>query len=300
MRGKKGKPGIWSMLSSILFLAIGVAIVIAIFRLNGIKDGETLYDWAKKKSDQWSECVHDRDKCFKIKDRDVANSNTTNNSNSTNNSSTKKPGKAIAADKNAPDKSFETVTNKTTDVKSIKDMLLNVKIAKPDKSAYNRIDWKHWSNYKSSCWNIREQVLKNQSKSIVLLDKNKKVTKDVNIACHIKSGEWIDPYTGKTVKSIKELDIDHIVPLSYANEHGASKWAPAKKEQFANDLENLVAVSLRENRSKGAKGPSEYMPPNAKYGCEYVGKFVNIVNKYNLSITSQDKRVILSTLQKCN
>lgn len=293
MRGKKGKSGIWSILSSILFLAIGIAIVIAVFRLNGIKDGETLYDWAKKKSDEWSECVHDRDKCFKIKDRDIANS-------TTNNSSTRKPGKAIADDKNTSDKSTETVTNNTTDVKSIKNMLLNVKIAKPDKSAYNRTDWKHWSSHNSSCWNTREQVLKNQSKSIVLLDRNKQVTKDINIACHIKSGVWIDPYTDKTAKSIKELDIDHIVPLSYANEHGASKWAPAKKEQFANDLDNLVAVSLRENRSKGAKGPSEYMPPNAKYGCEYVGKFVNIVNKYNLSITSQDKRVILSTLQKCN
>ena len=50
-----------------------------------------------------------------------------------------------------------------------------------------------------------------------------------------------------------------MVPLKEAHISGASGWTKEKKRQFANDEENLLAVSRSANRSKGAKVVVQYL-----------------------------------------
>ena len=91
--------------------------------------------------------------------------------------------------------------------------------------------------------------------------------------CKVSSGRWTDPYTGESFTDPGELDVDHMVPLGNAHRSGAWNWAYQKREEYANELqhpEHLIAVKASANRSKGAKGPDEWLPPTISYQCQYV------------------------------
>ena len=90
------------------------------------------------------------------------------------------------------------------------------------------------------------------------------------------------PYTGKTFNKASDMDIDHIVPLSWAHAHGAVDWPRKLKRRFANDPDNLLAVEDNTNKEKGDKGPNEWMPPNKAFHEEYMRKWRTIIARYNL------------------
>jgi len=87
-------------------------------------------------------------------------------------------------------------------------------------------------------------------------------------------------YSGEVLFDASKVDIDHVVPLKWAWEHGAQSWSKAKREQFANDPINLVAVEASLNRQKGAKGLEEWLPPKNQE--QYKARFQRVVLKYDL------------------
>lgn len=170
-------------------------------------------------------------------------------------------------------------------VKGTVGKLQALKVADANESApYSRKDWKHWIG--SPC-NTRETVLKMQGTNVKTDPKT----------CKILSGEWTDKYEGKKVTESRQLDIDHVVPLSYAAKHGGDSWDAQKKQAFANDTDQLLAVTASSNRSKGDKGPGEWMPD--KNRCDYSERWVNTASKYGLTISSKDKQVLEDELSKC-
>lgn len=158
---------------------------------------------------------------------------------------------------------------------------------------YSRSAFKHWiPQGRLKCWNTRDEVLARQGTSLVFIDGNKRRV-GKNNACAIVEGKWLEPYKGKTLTNPRALDIDHIVPLSYAWSHGADKWDSGKREKFANDIDNnLLAVDASANREKGDKGPSRWMPSNKKYQCEYGNRFKKVIDMYGLRIDKQDLTAI--------
>lgn len=160
-------------------------------------------------------------------------------------------------------------------------------IAEPKNEEYDRTQYKHWITLDGSC-NTREFILKTQGIGV-----------EVDSDCSPIAGEWIDPYSENVITESSKIDIDHVIPLNYANSHGAASWSSDIKEQFANDTTQLLAVSASENRKKSDSGPSEYMPPNKDYHCEYASLWVDTAYNYQLSITSQDRDTLEKTLQKC-
>lgn len=169
---------------------------------------------------------------------------------------------------------------------------------------YNRKDWNHWVSKGNSCWNVREDVLATEAAvgSIVYLDDNKQTTGNKSSACSIKSGKWVDPYTGKTVTDPSALDIDHMIPLSYAAQHGGQAWDAKRKESYANSTKkayHLVAVDAGANRSKGDKGPSQWMPANKAYHCEYAKAWVDTADDWDLTLAQADITTLNGILQKC-
>lgn len=181
---------------------------------------------------------------------------------------------------------------------------------------YSRREWKHWtSNDGRKCWNTRNEILHRDAVpgTVKYVDKFIKEAAYEN-ACAIgspkedkgelrlntdNSGKWICPYSGIEITNSTEIDIDHIIPLSYAAKAGGQSWSAEKKEAFANDPDNLLATSAKENRSKGDKGPSEYMPPLRAYRCNYAKAFGVLVHKYNLNISESDLDEIQKTLKAC-
>lgn len=168
---------------------------------------------------------------------------------------------------------------------------------------YDRDDWEHWIDVRS-CWTVREQVLARDAQpgSLRMLDENSRPTTNVDKACAIESGTWIDPYTGDTFTDPSDLDIDHLAPLAWAHENGAAGWSDKRKRTYANDLSSpthLLAVSASENRSKGAAGPDEYRPPNKDYWCEYGNAWDQVTSTWDLSVDKATRRAIADLQTTC-
>lgn len=172
--------------------------------------------------------------------------------------------------------------------------------------AYNRDEWNHWVTAGSnSCWNVREAVLFDEAEqgSVVLHDKDGKQVNAVSDACSIVSGKWTDPYTGQVITDPGALDIDHMIPLSYAANHGGQAWDKKKKEKYANDMSfknHLLAVSASANRSKSDQGPASWKPSNAAYHCDYAVNWITVSKNYGLTVDPADAVALKDMLATCN
>ncbi len=115
-------------------------------------------------------------------------------------------------------------------------------------------------------------------------------------------GKWNDLYTGQTYTDAHDLDIDHVVPLKHAYISGAWKWASQKKREYANFLtnsEHLIAVDASANRSKGDAPPQLWMPPNLKFHCAYLTRWVSIKFRWGLSVDDVEKSYLTEQLKGC-
>jgi hypothetical protein len=106
-----------------------------------------------------------------------------------------------------------------------------------------------------------------------------------------------DPYTGRTIEWRKqnadEVQVDHVVPMSYEWRMGASRWSAAKRVRIANDPLNLMPVYGPINEQKGGSGPASWLPPVRKVRCAYVVRFTQVALKYDLPVTKADKAAML-------
>ncbi|MET9801459.1 HNH endonuclease family protein [Streptomyces sp. NPDC006368] len=115
--------------------------------------------------------------------------------------------------------------------------------------------------------------------------------------CVVMAMTLHDPYTGKEIawKKAKaaEVQIDHVVPLSYSWQMGASRWPDGKRRQLANDPLNLLPVEGRANSSKSDSGPASWLPPNKAIRCAYAVRFAQVAVKYAMPVTTADRRMML-------
>ncbi|AWS48038.1 HNH endonuclease family protein [Streptosporangium sp. 'caverna'] len=116
--------------------------------------------------------------------------------------------------------------------------------------------------------------------------------------CVVVSMKLRDPYTGRVVqwskKNSDEIQVDHVVPLSYEWRMGASRWPMSKRMRIANDPLNLLPVYGDANEAKGGSGPASWLPPVRRVRCAYVVRFAQVALKYNLPVTRADKAVMLA------
>lgn len=186
-------------------------------------------------------------------------------------------------------KNVETSTNEQTS-KNVGTQTLNVDLAAIRIEEAANVDYDRdqygtaWKDVDKNGCDTRNDILARDLKEISKKGK-----------CTVISGILEDDYTATTIQFAKgndSVDIDHIVPLMYIAEHGGQYMTPTQREAIANDPENLVAADSSANRIKKAYGPSEWMPSNKGYHCEYANNFANVALKYNLSITQADANAI--------
>ena len=156
---------------------------------------------------------------------------------------------------------------------------------------YERSEYGRWRDVDRDCQNTRHEVLISSSTKTVQFKTKKQ--------CLVVAGKWRGLYTGKIFSNARQVDIDHVVPLKEAHISGSSDWSKEKKRQFANDEDNLLAVSKSANRSKGAKDPANWMPKNKAFHCEYIKKWVSIKDKYMLHIDQKEQQKINRVLEGC-
>ncbi|MCY4254750.1 MAG: HNH endonuclease family protein [Gammaproteobacteria bacterium] len=148
-------------------------------------------------------------------------------------------------------------------------------VALKPSAAYDRSAFGGWSDDDNDCRNTRHERLLAHSLGAAKLSEN---------GCMVVAGRWNDPYTGGVFTVAQDLDLDHVVPLRWAWERGASAWNGDRRERFLNDPANLLPVSIKANISKGALGPLDWMPPNEDFACEYVLRFSRVIDRYGLEL----------------
>jgi hypothetical protein len=120
--------------------------------------------------------------------------------------------------------------------------------------------------------------------------------------CVVVGGRLHDPYTGKDISFSKsraaEVQIDHIYPLGLAWRMGADGWDADRRERFANDTGNLLAVWGRPNQQKSDSGPGEWKPQKS-YQCAYAIKFIAVAAEYDLPVTRADHTALKDFLTLC-
>lgn len=306
---------------SLLLALIVIAAVLAIFFYSsGINLGNVFNTVRYRASDlgpRLVECVTSPSNCKLTNNYNVtpngfesqsSNSSSSNNSdqgnaNSENKSNSESSNSQSATNKSQNSNSESGINNLASAKMSKADALNELNsipiVASYNKAKYKRTEWKHWISYETPCWTTREEVLDRQAEkgSITYLDKDDKETKDKSKACSIKSGVWIDPYSKEKVEDPTKLDIDHTGALSWTAKAGGQEWDKQKKQDYANDFDHLVATTAKENRTKGDKGPSEWMPESSK--CEYAKVYTHIVKKYKLNLNKADKDTLEKALNSC-
>ena len=120
-------------------------------------------------------------------------------------------------------------------------------------------------------------------------------------------GTWHDPYTGRTLRftDLKDLSqaqaiqIDHVVPLAEAWVSGARRWSRARREVFANDLSELLAVDGPTNISKSDDDPAAWRPRKS-YQCTYARRWIAVKSRYRLAVDPPEKTALEQMLDLCH
>lgn len=171
-----------------------------------------------------------------------------------------------------------------------------------DEDSYERPDtWNSASRYgvdapMGGC-TIREYILYRDGENVELDDD-----------CYPEQGTWYDDYTGITYGvggaegqpvQVRDLHIEHIVPLKDAYLSGAVNWTDETFSTFAHDVNNLIVSEGEGNTSKGDQSPDSWMPENEAYHCEYVTSWVMTKAEWELSVTQPEKDRIAEILSTC-
>ena len=141
-----------------------------------------------------------------------------------------------------------------------------------------------------------------------------------NPRCQVASGTLSDPYTGRTIRfrrgrnTSSAVQIDHVVALLDAWESGARDWDQAKRVQYANSPDVLLASDGPANMAKGSGldvngtalyrpqdsgAPDIWMPDNKAYRCDYMARRATIKSKWGLTMTPREKQQTVSVLSQC-
>ena len=159
---------------------------------------------------------------------------------------------------------------------------------------YDRSDWRHWIDEDGDCQDARQEVLIEESLEPVTFESDRE--------CRVATGQWWAPHLGHHLGNPGHLDVDHHVPLKNAHLSGGWSWDAAKKEQYANYLgeeNHLVAISSRHNRSKGARGPEEWSPPDNALWCDYATDWTEIKERWGLRMTPVESEIVMDMLGTC-
>ena len=159
---------------------------------------------------------------------------------------------------------------------------------------YDRSEWKHWTDEDGDCQDARQEVLIQESLEPVEYEDDRE--------CRVATGRWWAPHLGHHLGNPSHIDVDHHVPLKNAHISGGWEWNSEKKEQYTNylvDPDHLVAISSRHNRSKGARGPEDWAPPDNDLWCDYATDWTEIKERWGLTMTQVESAIVMDMLGTC-
>ncbi|USD22956.1 HNH endonuclease [Microbulbifer variabilis] len=101
--------------------------------------------------------------------------------------------------------------------------------------------------------------------------------------CKVASGLWMDPYSGKFIQQASDLDVESVVPESWALRHGGRGWSSKQRRIFAEDPANTWLIGKGHGLSRNGRGPDKWLPPYQPARTIYMQQFRAIARKYRLA-----------------
>ena len=157
-----------------------------------------------------------------------------------------------------------------------------------------------WDDWDLDCQNNRQEVLIAEH-----LSDQAQLTWRSSVngpQCLVDTGRWYDPFDDKYFTSYSQVQIDHFIPLAESDRSGAYLWTDRRKRLFGNDInidEYLIAVGGASNSAKSDSDPSEWMPDNTSYHCQYLKDWVKVKSIYKLAINATERSAIESDYASC-
>ncbi len=161
-------------------------------------------------------------------------------------------------------------------------------------TGYDRTLFRHWIDADGDCQNARAEALISEAQA------DTPITYTTSRGCTVSTGRWLSYYDQVSWTRASDIDIDHMVPLAEAWGSGAQSWTSARREAFANDLDDertLAAVTDNVNQSKGDQDPSTWLPTSDQ--CRYVAEWVAVKIRWSLSADSAEKTVLDDYASRC-
>jgi hypothetical protein len=174
----------------------------------------------------------------------------------------------------------------------LRDAVEALSVADEIRDGYERTKFKHWVDEDADGCNTRAEVLLDEATT----------PPDISGRCTITGGAWYSYYDDVTVTDARGLDIDHMVPLAESWDSGAYDWTPQRRQDYANDLGEhlaLVAVTARSNRSKADQDPAQWMPPHQPAHCTYITDWVTVKTRWNLHVDTAEQATLRDRAADC-
>jgi len=172
-------------------------------------------------------------------------------------------------------------------------LLETLPVRTEQRSGYARDLFDHWVDADGDRCDARREVLISEAV----------VAPTVGTNCSLSGGQWASIYDGRAeAGNGSGFDVDHLVPLAEAWDSGAYGWDRATRRRFANDLSyahSLVAVSATSNRSKGAKDPAEWLPPDVAVHCWYAEAWIQVKTRWVLAVDEAEAQALRQLISRC-
>ena len=168
--------------------------------------------------------------------------------------------------------------------------LASLTVADELRAGYDRDLFRHWIDVDRDGCNTRYEVLIAEARS----------KPRISGRCSLSGGRWVSAYDGVQATTVRQLDIDHVVPLAEAWDSGASRWSSDTRERFANDLDDpraLIAVTASSNRQKSDQDPAEWLPQRAQ--CTYLVHWLAVKVRWSLSIDAEERDALRALITDC-
>lgn len=124
--------------------------------------------------------------------------------------------------------------------------------------------------------------------------------RDERRPCKVVAISLPDPYTGQTLTTLADIEIDHVVSLGASWRAGAARWSDAERERFANDQANLLAVRDKVNQAKSDKPPERFQSLIRRDAwCKTATIYVSVSVAYRLSVTAASYAALTDMLTTC-
>ncbi|MGX7828961.1 HNH endonuclease family protein [Actinokineospora sp. 24-640] len=165
-------------------------------------------------------------------------------------------------------------------------------VAEEQREGYQRDKFKHWVDADRDGCNTRAEVLLEEAVE----------EPETTGRCTVVGGRWYSFYDDVHVEGARGLDIDHMVPLAESWDSGAWDWTPERRQAYANDLDEPVAlwaVTAKSNRSKADQDPATWLPPYQASLCRYVGAWVSVKTRWELTVDPAERDMLTAKAAEC-